>query len=202
MVQRWEADRQRIKLALANDADEPGEGGDGAAREQRGGNRHIGGGAPVGTTVQRGPKRLLNLLVVSRAFRTSTVEIVLPDGSVSPANRFFVNFDSATPELHAHNYHGFWGIPVASSTWRRDGSKYLNTFAGRDGDKIALNIGQNLIPAVCARFRVPNISNLVGKYLLAFGTPYVTNGGQFTLYVRSAAHMAVLDPEGIAGTPA
>jgi len=202
VVQRWQADRQRIRLALAVDADEPGQGGTGAAREQRGGGRHVGGGEPVGTTIQRGPKRLLNLLVTSQVFRTSTVEMLLPDGTVMPANRLFVTFDNADPEHHADHYHGFWGIPVRSATWARDGSKYLNTVAHRDGNKIAINIGQDLIAAVCARFRVPNIGNLVGKYVLAFGTPYVTTGGQFTLYVRNAAHMAVLDPADVVGVPA
>lgn len=193
VVQRWQADRQRVRLALAADADEPGEGGRGAVRGQLGGGRRVGGGEPVGTTIQRGPTRLLNLLVHSQVFRTSTVEMVLPDGTVTPANRFFVTFDNANPEHHADRYHGFWGIPVRSTTWARDGSKYLNTVAHRDGNRIAINISQDLIPSVCARFRVPNIGSLVGKYVLAFGTAYITTGGQFTLYVRNAAHMAVID---------
>lgn len=114
-----------------------------------------------------------------------------------PANRFFVTFDNADPEHHADHYHGLWGVPVRSTTWARDGSKYLNTSANRDSNKIAINIKEDLIAAVCARFRVPNIGSLVGKYVLAFGTPYVTTGGQFTLYLRNAAHMAVLHPEDV-----
>lgn len=198
-VRRWQVDRQRIKLALAADADQPGEGGNGAALGQRGGGRHVGRGDPQGTTVQRGPKRLLNLLVTSQLFRTSVIDMLLPDGTTMPANRFFVSFDNANPDRHAGQYHGFWGIPVRSTTWARDGSKYLNSISGRDGNRIAINISQELIQPVCNRFRVPRIGNLIGKYLLVFGTPHVTTGGQFTMYVRNPAHMAVLDPGEVTG---
>ena len=193
VVARWQADRQRIRLALSSDADEPGTGGTGAAREQRGGGRHTGTGQPVNTTIQRGPKRLLHLLATSQVFRTSTVEMLLPNGTVMPANQFFVSFDNATPELHSNSFHGFWGRPVTTSTWQRDGSKYINTVAGRNQERIALNVSADLVPLLCERFRISSISGLVGKYVLAFGEPYQTTGGQFTLYVRNLAHMAVID---------
>lgn len=199
-VRRWQADRQRIKLALAADADLPGEGGGGAAIDQRGGGRHVGRGEPLGTTVQRGPKRLLNLLVMSQLFRTSAIDMLLPDGTAMPASRFFVSFDSASPDRHSGQYRGFWGVPVRSTTWARDGSQYLNSISGRDGDRLAINISQELIQPLCIRFRIERIGSLVGKYLLIFGTPHVTTGGQFTLYVRNPAHMAVLDPREVAAS--
>lgn len=198
VVQRWQADRQRIKLALAADADEPGQGGTGATREQRGGGRHVGVGEPVGTTVQRGPQRLLNLLLTSNVFRTSTVEMLLPDGTTMPANRFFVTFDNASPIHHSNQFRGYWGMPVAVSTWKRDGSKYINTIAGRNHDRIALNIAEDLVQRVCEKFRIGRISDLIGKHVLAFGSPYQTASGQFTLYVRNPAHMAVIDPARLA----
>lgn len=199
VVQRWQADHQRIRLALATDADDPGQGGDGTAREQRGGGRHAGGGEPVGTTIQRGPKRLLNLLVTSQVFRTSTVEILLPDGTALPANRFFVTFDNANPAQHAHHYHGFWGACVATRTWQADGSVYVNTAVGRDRDRLALNIRQDMVQRVLARFRLNGHDQLRGKYILAFGTPQITQSGQFTLYLDNPAHMAVIDPADVVG---
>lgn len=198
IVQRWQADRTRIKLALAADADAPGPGGGGAAQEGRRGGRHAGNGEPIGTTVQRGPQRLLNMLVTSQVFRTSTVEIVLPDGRSMPANQFFVTFQNANPGDHADSYFGFWGRPVRTAPWHQDGSKYINTIAHRDGNRIAINVAQDLIQPVYERLRVAEMSDLIGKYLLVFGTPYITAGGQFTLYVRNAAHMAMLDPRTIA----
>lgn len=202
VVQRWQADRQRIRLALAADADEPGQGGNGAAREQRGGGRHVGGGEPVGTTIQRGPKRLLNLLVTSQVFRTSPVEMLLPNGTSMPASRFFVSFDNANPEHHADHYHGFWGIPVRSAPWGADGSVYLNTAAGRSRDRIAVNVPHELVQRVRERFRIDGMRELVGKYILVFGTPHITMSGQFTLYVQNPTHMAVLDPADVMGEAA
>lgn len=198
IVQRWQADRTRIVLTLAGDADEPGQGGNGAARDQRGGGRHVGGGEPQGTRIERGPQRLLNMLATSDVFRTSTVEMVLPNGTSMPVNQFFVGFDNANPDQHAGQYHGFWGIPVATSTWQADGSIYVNTARGRHLDRLALNIRHDLVQQVYARFRLNGHDQLRGKYVLAFGEPYVTNGGQFTLYVNNPAHMAVIDPARLA----
>ena len=199
MVERWQADRQRIRLALSSDADEPGAGGEGQGRQQRRGGRHLGSGEPVSTTIQRGPKRLLNLLATSQIFRTSSVEILLPNGASMPANRFFVTFENANPDIHSGHYHGFWGIPLRSSPWSADGSVYLNTAEGRDPRRIAVNVPQALRQRVRDRFRVEGMRDLVGKYVLVFGEPYVTAGGQFTLYVRNHAHMAVLDPRDLIG---
>lgn len=201
-VQRWQVDRQRIRLALASDADLPGDGGDGGTRARGGGGRHVGGGNPVGTTVQRGPKRLLNLLVTSQVFRTSTVEILLSNGTSMPANQFFVSFDNADPTRHSGQYHGFWGIPIRSAVWAADDSVYLNTSNARNGDRIAVNVPQELRTRVRERFGLGGIRELIGKYILVFGEPYVTTGGQFTLYVHNAAHMAVLAPADVIGTPA
>lgn len=195
VVRRWEADRTRIILTLANDADIAGPGGDGAAREQRGGGRHVGGGEPLGTRIQRGPQRLLSLLISSDTFRTSTVEMVLPNGTTMPANQFFVTFDNANPQQHVGQYRGYWGKAVRVATWQKDGSKYINTSIGRDGDRLAMNVDADLIHPVCDRFRIDSIGGLVGKYVLFFGEPYVTAGRQFTLYVRNAAHMAVVEAD-------
>lgn len=194
IVARWQADRQRIKLALAATADEPNLGGDGSARAERGGGRHVGGGEPKGTTIQRGPKRLLHLLVTSMLFRTSGIEMVLPDGGSMPAHSFFVSFSDATSIRHEGNFHGFWGIPARAATWLKDGSIYLNSTSSRDGSKLAINVSAELIPKVCGRLKVGRIADLKGRYVLVFGVPYITSGGQFTLYLRDANYIAALDP--------
>jgi len=194
VVQRWQADRTRIVLTLASDADEPGQGGNGAARDRRSGGRHVGGGEPVGTRIQRGPQRLLHMLMTSNVFRTSTVEIVLPNGTSMPANQFFVSFDNATPDRHADHYHGYWGLAVATSTWQADGSVYVNTTHGRNRDRLALNIRHELLQQAFSRFRLNGHDQMRGKYILAFGEPYVTNGGQFTLYIDNPAHMGITGP--------
>lgn len=120
--------------------------------------------------------------------------MVLPNGVSMPANQFFVAFDNADKARHSGHYHGFWGVAVATRTWQADGSVYINTALGRDQDRLALNIRQDIIQQVMARFRLKGHDHLRGKYVLAFGKPYVTNGGQFTLYVENPAHMAVIDP--------
>lgn len=195
VVQRWQADKQRIKLALAADADEPGSGGSGLERGLQGGGRHIGGGEPKGTTVQRGPQRLLSLLVTSQLFRTSAIEMLLPGGDSMPAHSFFVSYDAANADRHEGHFHGFWGTPIRTGTWVKDGSVYLNSTSARDGSRLAINIGHELNASVCRRLRVARLADLKGKYVLTFGTPYVTSGGQFTLYLRNANHIAALDPE-------
>ena len=194
VVRRWQADQTRIVLTLASDADEPGEGGSGASQGQRGGGRHTGNGEPLTTRIQRGPKKLLTLLMTSNVFRTSSVAITKPDGTSMPANQFFVTFENANPASHVGRFHGFWGVATNASTWHRDGSLYINTQAGINHNRIALNVPSDQVATLLTRFRLRGHDLLRGKYILAFGTPYQSTSGQFTLPLLNPSHMAVIDP--------
>ena len=193
VVQRWEADRQRIVVALQSDADAPAVGGNGTARTRTGGGRFVGGAAPATSRIERGPKKLLNLLVHSN-FAGSSVEMVRPDGSVMPASSFFVHFDAATPERHVGDFRGFWGIATAASRWRQAEVIYINTAPGRDPNRFRIAIDGTMLTRVMPRFGIQSITEFAGKHVLVFGTARVTNSGRFTLDLAQSTHIAILAP--------
>ncbi len=193
VITRMEADQTRIVLAIGVDADSvhPVQGHD---QDGVGGRRFTGGGQPVGTRIQRGPKRLLEWLVHSNSFRTSNMPIVLPNGEEIPVARFFLPFAVARGSLHAGLYRGFWGMPSNLRVWQRGGLTYLNTLPGRDGDTLSVYIPDQFHQPICERFRLDRLSDLTRKQTLFIGEAHVSGGGKFTFDVSSLRSLAVIEP--------
>lgn len=192
VVQRLEADRSRIILALGAAGDEPQVAGGG--ERPAGGGRRYGavGGAPLGTRIQRGPRRMLEWLVHSQTFGSSQIPIVLPNGDEVPAATFFVPFTRASGAVHAGFFRAYWGRPASVRVWQRGGLTYLNTVAGRNLDSLSVYLPDDLHIPICEKFRIERVEQLTEMFVLFCGTARVSTGGKFTFDLASVGTMAAI----------
>lgn len=137
--------------------------------------------------IQRGPQRILELLVGSASFRASNVPVRFKDGSELPVNQAFVSFENANHLLHVNSPRGFWGRLSYPSRWEYGNSYYFN-YGPRDLDfRIALSDAQ--LAEIILRYGLDSVNDLAGGWFILFDTARVTNSGRFTADVISLNHV-------------
>jgi hypothetical protein len=179
-VARWEANGNVISLAVDGDDDET----EPNALEQRvrspgpGLAHHRQTGPAFGSTIQRGTTNLLRQLVYWPTFKTSSVEIRLPDGSHVPVHSFFTRIRDADVERHVASLHGFWGLVHTVEDWIGRGV-FLNSPPAYNRERLRLFVPSSMFPQMIRKFGLATIHDLVGRYVLIIDAARVSGSGLF-----------------------
>ena len=127
-------------------------------------------------------RSLLRMLIKFPAFRDSNILIeIYPYGKIAVRD-FFVTLDSVT-KLNVGMFRGFWGV-ITDAQSTTDGSLWLNS-GGRDS--ISFCIDYKFVDLIAKRYRLRNLEDLAGAYILAFGVPHVSTNGKL--------HVILQEPE-------
>jgi len=179
-VARWEANRNVISLAIDGNDDETEPNslvprvrspGPGLAHHRQ-------TGPAFGATIQRGATNLLRQLVNWPTFKTSSVEIRLPDGTEVPVSTFFSRIRDADQERHVGALHGFWGLVHTVEDWTGRGV-FLNSPPAYNRERLRLFIPSSMFPQLLRRFGLTRIRDLVGRYVLIIDVARVSGSGLF-----------------------
>lgn len=179
-VARWEANQNKIALAIAADDDETdaATGGSNLRTPGGGGTRHMRDGPAFGTTIQRGATNLLRQLVNWPSFKTSGVHLVLPDGTEVPVHSFFTRIREASAEQHVGSLHGIWGLVHSVEDWVGRGV-WINSPPAYNRTLLRTLIPSSLHASICRRFGLQSIRDLLGRYILVIDTPRISTSGLF-----------------------
>lgn len=142
--------------------------------------------------IQRGPQRILELLVGSPRFRTSSMLVKFKDGSELPANQAFVSFQQANHALHTGKWLGFWGQLTHPSRWEYGSSNYFNFGAEASDFRISLSDVQ--LGEILRRYGLSSINDLAGGWFILFDVARITNSNRFTAEVISLNHVGFMRP--------
>ena len=194
-VSEWIRRNRKLIVQIQTDGEAPtasdnqGTDTDDGERSQSGGSR-----TRQSPNVRRGPQRILEQLIEWPSFKTSPLLIRLPDPSQTevPVHTAFVRFEDAALERHTDHWHGFWGIVPPLTYWSRGASYYANF--GNSDSAFRISIPESHIPAILQRYRLSQIRDIVGGYLLLFDLARVTNTGKFTSDVISVNHIGFFRP--------
>jgi len=159
-------------------------------RESRAG---LGGDRTHATrSVVRGPQKLLEQLVHWPSFKTSSARLRLPDPNHTevPVHDAFVRFESANVDAHTDRWYGFWGV-VRPFIFFEPHNTYYSNFGPRNSD-FRIAIDRVRLAEVLARYRLANIGDLAGNYLLLFDRGRVSQSGRFMVDVNSVEHVGFL----------
>lgn len=179
-VARWEANRNKIVLAISSEGDEtePATRGNGARTPGEGRTRHRKDGPAFGSMIQRGATNLLRQLVNWPSFKTSVVHLVLPDGTEVPVHSFFTRMQDASVEQHVGSLHGVWGIVHSVEDWVGRGV-WINSPPAYNRTNLRTLIPSSLHALICQKFGLKSIQDLMGRYILVIGKPRISTGGLF-----------------------
>lgn len=163
----------------ANEANDGGQGG-------RGARRYVGNGPRPDADAHRRLRPLLRTLIEAPDFATSHVEIDVPGCQPLPAHTFFVKFEDLNG-AHMGEVRGLWGM-VASARLTQDGI-WLNS-GGRAS--LSVLLPNDMVDAALGRYRVDDLEQLAGAYLLVIGRArWSQNGKQFCV-PDTAQHIALI----------
>lgn len=158
---------------------------DGEAHGGRGARRFVGNGPRPDADAHKRLRPLLRTLIEVPAFATSEVEIEIPEQAPLRARQFFVALENAG--ARAQGMRGYWGM-VASAAYDQ-GDLWLNS-GGRAAFSILLRA--HIAAEVLKRYRINDLEDLAGAYVLAVGTPTASGWGKPYCVPESAEHVAVI----------
>lgn len=151
----------------------------------RGARRFVGDGPRPDADAHRRLRPLLRTLIEVPDFATSLVEIEVPGNDPIPAARFFLNFRDINGNHPGTR--GFWGM-AASAAYDR-GDLWINS-AGRAAFSILLRAP--VAAQVLQRYRIADLEDLAGAYVLAIGSQLFTDWGKSFCVPESAEHVAIV----------
>lgn len=128
------------------------------------GGRFVRGQGRRSAVMHRRLSTLLKNLMHSEEFRDSNQLIALPEGEFRVRD-FFVEF-SDVDACHVGEYRGFWGM-LSDARFGREESLWLNS-GGRDN--VSTVVANALVDDFFRRFRLDELEDLAGAYILIFGT--------------------------------
>lgn len=142
------------------------------------------------SNIRRGPQRILELLISSASFRTSSAPVRFRDGSELPIHSAFVGFQQANSELHTGSWRGFWGRLTGPSRWPY-GSAYYFNFGPLESD-FRISFPEAHLSVILARYGLHSVSQLTGGWFILFDVARVSNSGRFTADVISPNHVGFI----------
>lgn len=149
---------------------------DQAGAQGRGG-RHVAGAGQRTARPHRRLSTLLKHLRSSAAFGTSNQPIEIGGIANRTLRNFFVEFAALQPR-HFSQVVGCWGMIAYAGAG--NGITWLNS--GGRGD-ISIGIPDAIGAAFTQRFQVTDLEDLAGAYVLAIGTPWISQQGKKCLIV-------------------
>lgn len=141
------------------------------------GGRHIAGAGQRTARTHRRLSTLLKHLRSSAAFGASTQPIEIGGIANRTLRDFFVEFSAMQPH-HFSQIVGCWGMIADAGAGK--GITWLNS--GGRGD-ISIGIPDAVSGAFAQRFQVSDLEDLAGAYVLAIGTPWISQQGKKCLIV-------------------
>lgn len=188
----------RLVVKIAGDDDPEAEASDGLSVDSQGSDRRTrtggSGASRTNNSIQRGPQRILEILLQRPTFVTSTTPVRFRDGSELPVHAAFVRFEHANYQRHVDHWHGFWGRLPYPSRWQYGSSYYFN-FGSQDADfRIALS--DTHVQRILERYSLNSAQDLAGGWMILFDVARVSTSGRFTADVISPNHIGFVRARG------
>lgn len=188
LVQRLEADNTRIILGMGlDDRDADRVGGERDQQERGGGGRRFAGGAESAKTkIQRNADKLLEWLYAAPSFKTSALVIATSHGDFE-VNEFFVEIPKADRQRHTGEFRGFWG-----ELTRTNAHYTTQVFNGAPRPALGFEISPVLATKIKERYRLGEVTELIGRKVLFIGRARETQNGSFMMEVASLSFVGLL----------
>lgn len=161
------------------------EGAGRAPNPGRGG-RYVGDGFRPDARMHRRLSTLLRTLIEAPAFRNSDQVIEIDGHGEITAKDFFVPLLSTTTQ-YSGLFRGFWGL-LSDARVSEDHTLWLNS-GGRDN--ISFCLGSEHVDVVTHRYRVEDEEDFAGAYILALGTPRVSQNGKLYCVIDGPQYVAL-----------
>lgn len=136
------------------------------------GGRFVGNGNRPNAITHRRLSTLLRNLVIDPNFQHSH-QIIEINGENRPVHNLFVKFNQIE-QRHINYYHGYWG-QIADVGVTHDDTIWLNS---GERDDVSLCLPTTIQQPFFERFRIQDIEDLVGSYILYLGTLRQSQNGK------------------------
>ncbi|MFZ1547859.1 MAG: hypothetical protein WAT12_12310 [Candidatus Nitrotoga sp.] len=140
---------------------------------------------PSGSTCHRRLSPLLRTLIESPTFSCSSHTVEVEGHIEMAAKDLFVPLQCARSELSGH-YRGFFGV-ISDAKVAPDNSLWFNSGGN---DNISFCLDSRYVGTMLQRYRITDLEDIAGAYILVFGTLKVSQNGKLFCLIDSPECMA------------
>jgi hypothetical protein len=148
--------------------------------------RFIGTGQRPDAVMHRRLSSLLRTLISAPNFSYSDQNIEIAGQAVLPAREFFVQLPNVTHQ-YVGQFRGYWGM-LTDARFGADGALWLNSGGRSD---ISICIPTEHVHVVMERYRLDDVEDLAGAYVLALGAVGVSSNNKLYCVIDDPSMIAI-----------